>query len=73
MSMNSHHHNFPRCHSEPSPALESSADVADAPALDLVRLSSHAIFAGAREVEIEHYGALYRLRETSLGKLILTK
>lgn len=37
------------------------------------RLPSHAIFAGAQEVEIEHNGAVYRLRQTSLGKLILTK
>ena len=32
-----------------------------------------AIFAGAQEVEIDHNGAVYRLRQTSLGKLILTK
>jgi len=38
------------------------------------RLSSEQIFAGgAAEVQIEHHGALYRLRKTSLGKLILTK
>ncbi len=37
------------------------------------RLSSQAVFAGAREVEIDHNGAVYRLRQTALGKLILTK
>lgn len=37
------------------------------------RLPSQALFAGAQEVEIEHNGAVYRLRQTSLGKLILTK
>lgn len=37
------------------------------------RVSSQALLAGANEVEIEHHGALYRLRLTSLGKLILTK
>lgn len=37
------------------------------------RVSSRAIFSGAQELEIEHNGALYRLRQTSLGKLILTK
>lgn len=37
------------------------------------RLPSRAIFAGAQEVEIEHNGAVYRLRQTALGKLILTK
>ncbi len=28
---------------------------------------------GAREVQIEHRGSLYRLKQTALGKLILTK
>jgi hemin uptake protein HemP len=31
------------------------------------------MFAGAKEVIIEHDGATYRLRQTSQGKLILTK
>jgi hemin uptake protein HemP len=38
-----------------------------------VRISSQALFLGTTEIEIEHNGALYRLRQTSLGKLILTK
>ncbi|MEO6033024.1 MAG: hemin uptake protein HemP [Burkholderiaceae bacterium] len=38
-----------------------------------VRVSSAQLFAGAHEVLIEHRGALYRLKQTSLGKLILTK
>jgi hemin uptake protein HemP len=37
------------------------------------RISSYALLLGANEIEIEHKGALYRLRQTSLGKLILTK
>jgi hemin uptake protein HemP len=37
------------------------------------RISSDELLAGAQEVQIEHRGALYRLRQTSLGKLILTK
>lgn len=37
------------------------------------RLSSEALLANRREVEIEHAGQVYRLRLTSLGKLILTK
>nr|WP_295782330.1 hemin uptake protein HemP [Rhodoferax sp.] len=41
--------------------------------VDPARISSQTLFAGANEVEIEHKGALYRLRQTSLGKLILTK
>ncbi|XHS80366.1 hemin uptake protein HemP [Burkholderiaceae bacterium UC74_6] len=37
------------------------------------RLSSEKLFAGRREIEIEHAGQVYRLRMTALGKLILTK
>jgi len=38
-----------------------------------VRVSSAQLFAGAPEVLIDHHGAVYRLKQTSLGKLILTK
>jgi hemin uptake protein HemP len=38
-----------------------------------VRLSSQSLLGGQREVEIDHGGAVYRLRVTALGKLILTK
>jgi hemin uptake protein HemP len=37
------------------------------------RISSHALLGSGREVEILHGTQLYRLRLTSLGKLILTK
>lgn len=37
------------------------------------RLKSTELLDGATEVEIEHRGAMYRLRLTSLDKLILTK
>lgn len=37
------------------------------------RVASHSLFWGDREIEIEHNGALYRLRQTAMGKLILTK
>ena len=37
------------------------------------RLTSAQLLEGATEVEIEHRGAMYRLRLTSLDKLILTK
>jgi hemin uptake protein HemP len=40
---------------------------------EVQRISSEQLLAGAQEVQIEHHGALYRLRQTSLGKLILTK
>lgn len=36
-------------------------------------LRSESLFAGATELEIQHGEAIYRLRITSLGKLILTK
>lgn len=37
------------------------------------RISSRELLRDSKEVLIEHRGAVYRLRETSLGKLILTK
>ena len=36
-------------------------------------VNSESLFHGAVELLIEHHGALYRLRQTQLGKLILTK
>jgi hemin uptake protein HemP len=39
----------------------------------LVRLSTAWLFQSAKEIEIEHRGDVYRLRQTALGKLILTK
>lgn len=46
---------------------------AEAPRHSLRRVASVALLAGAREIEIEHRGELYRLRCTYKGKLILTK
>jgi hemin uptake protein HemP len=37
------------------------------------RITSRQLLGDGKEVLIEHRGAIYRLRETSLGKLILTK
>lgn len=37
------------------------------------RVTSAELFAGGKEVIIEHEGEAYRLRCTSKGKLILTK
>jgi hemin uptake protein HemP len=34
---------------------------------------SSALFDGGRAVEIDHAGVMYTLRQTSKGKLILTK
>ncbi len=39
----------------------------------IVRTTSQALFRSAAEIHIQHDGVLYRLRKTSLGKLILTK
>lgn len=36
-------------------------------------VGSEQLFTGHAEVQIEHRGAIYRLRQTALGKLILTK
>jgi len=36
-------------------------------------IDSARLFAGATELLIDHRGVLYRLKQTSLGKLILTK
>jgi hemin uptake protein HemP len=35
--------------------------------------STRELLAGANEVQIEHNGEIYTLRQTSKGKLILTK
>ena len=52
----------------PSPPSQVPLAVPTAP-----RLHSEKLFAGRREIEIEHAGQVYRLRMTALGKLILTK
>ncbi len=56
------------------PSLAESAPPSPAPhAKATPAISSEMLFAGAREVHIAHRGSLYRLRQTALGKLILTK
>jgi len=44
-----------------------------APSSTQRRWRSSDLFGPAQEIEIEHGQAVYRLRQTSLGKLILTK
>jgi hemin uptake protein HemP len=39
----------------------------------LAAVKSESLFKGAAELQIDHGGVMYRLRQTSLGKLILTK
>lgn len=59
----------------PAPAHAPGPQPVPTPGVDgqLPRISSEQLLAGSQEVLIEHRGALYRLRQTSLGKLILTK
>lgn len=58
-----------------APAITSGEDAAAGPGTTppCKRLTSAALLAGKSEVEIEHGASIYRLRITSLGKLILTK
>ena len=59
----------PRC----GPGPHGAAAAGTAPGTT-ARLSSRQLLGESGEVEIEHDdGAIYRLRRTSLGKLILTK
>lgn len=51
----------------PSGAAAASSLAAEQP------IKSEALFGGALELQIDHRGVLYRLRQTALGKLILTK
>lgn len=56
----------------PPPATPAQAP-APSPATALPRWTTPQLFGSAQEVLIEHQQAIYRLRITSLGKLILTK
>jgi hemin uptake protein HemP len=59
------------------PATQAQASMARAAAGRSARpiapVASEQLFAGATEVQITHRGSLYRLKQTALGKLILTK
>jgi hemin uptake protein HemP len=61
-------HGTPTGHDESTHAVASAAVAVPRP-----RVASNEILRGSAEVEIDHRGVLYRLRVTSLGKLILTK
>jgi hemin uptake protein HemP len=56
----------------PPPAARDQATSGSRPE-PLPPIKSEALFCGAAELQIEHRGSLYRLRQTALGKLILTK
>ena len=60
----------------PAPLPMSSPPLRNPPVADpgsSRRLSSEELFGTEQEVEIKHGEVVYRLRRTSLGKLILTK
>jgi hemin uptake protein HemP len=61
-------HGTPPGHDESMHTVASAAVAVPRP-----RVASNDILRGSAEVEIDHRGTLYRLRVTSLGKLILTK
>lgn len=62
----------PRPSPQPSPrrgeGVSAAVEVRAQPVVDSAQL-----FAGRTELLIDHRGVLYRLKQTSLGKLILTK
>jgi hemin uptake protein HemP len=53
----------------PPPASPPAPSAASLPQ----RIDSALLLRGANELLIDHHGVLYRLRQTTLGKLILTK
>lgn len=59
-------------HAGPFSAPARPRPTADAPATPKV-VASTTLLGGQPYVQIEHNGALYQLRATKLGKLILTK
>jgi hemin uptake protein HemP len=64
------HRRFDRQFSRPIGAPGARPDLAVAAGRIL---SSDTLFQGSREIGIEHYGSLYRLKITRQGKLILNK
>ena len=58
-----------------APGLPDTPIRTDAPPAAAQRppVPSEALFRGATELQIAHRGNLYRLKQTALGKLILTK
>jgi hemin uptake protein HemP len=57
----------------PPPPLVDSAGERSAPPPQRRPVPSSTLLQGARVVEIDHNGEIYRLQATRLGKLILTK
>jgi len=58
----------------PKPPAGPTAAPRAASTPEVPRVSSDQLFTGgAVELQIDHRGVLYRLKQTALGKLILTK
>jgi len=57
----------------PKPATPAPTASPTSRAAATVRIDSAQLFGAAVEVQIDHHGAIYRLKQTALGKLILTK
>ncbi len=58
---------------EPVHATPSNRPAQSSPPNGAQRIDSHRLFAGGRELVIDHAGQEYRLRLTRNDKLILTK
>lgn len=63
----------PPAHPGGQPAHPTTPGTPVAPPQVVSRVSSGALLRGSRELEIAHGDAVYRLRLTAMGKLILTK
>lgn len=59
-------------HSQPPRAHGQTVLETQVPAAELT-LASDLLMRGRKVIQIQHNGALYQLRATKLGKLILTK
>lgn len=55
----------------PEPPRPNELQNTGAPVAGRARFASSELLGGRTEVQIEHRGAIYRLRETRNGKLIL--
>ena len=71
--MNATHRTTDSCTPPAEPSRPDQDSGEETPARRVRHVSSDLLFDGANEIEIEHHGVLYRLRQTALGKLILTK
>ena len=66
----------PRCDAAPSAATGVPVSFAAQGGVAGPRaacVGSAQLFGGALELHIDHHGVVYRLKQTALGKLILTK